>query len=240
MLPAKITKSDFLLFCEAPRHLWARKNGKIQRPTSDFDQHLAAEGYAVERLAQDYFHSVFLPQNPASLLLWQQTYTDGPFEARLDMLVYRPDPGVYDLYEIKSATGVDRSDLFDVAYQALVLSSQVPLERCFLLHLNKEYIHSGELDLARLFSAEDVTGQVAEMLPALDGLRQDALLAAQASSPASLPTAFPPGNAPARRSAIPGCPISRSMTSRASARKRRSSCSTWASRMQRIFPHPLR
>ena len=26
----RITKSDFLLYCEAPRHLWAKKHGQIE------------------------------------------------------------------------------------------------------------------------------------------------------------------------------------------------------------------
>ena len=46
-----ISKSDFLLYLEAPRHL-------------------IEEGYEVENLAREYFDSVFLPQTPNTHLFW--------------------------------------------------------------------------------------------------------------------------------------------------------------------------
>ena len=96
----KITKSDFRLYCDAPRHLWAKKNGRIESPVSDNDQHLAEEGNRVERIAQEYLSTIFIPQNPGAQLLWQQTFIDGPYEARLDALVFKASSNSYDLYEI--------------------------------------------------------------------------------------------------------------------------------------------
>lgn len=180
---ARITKSDFLLFCEAPRHLWAKKHGQIEISISDFDQHLAEEGNRVEALAQEFLASVLLPQQPGDQLLWQQTYSDESFDSRLDGLVFKPNPNTYDLYEIKSSTGVDKEIVYDVTFQAVILEKQLSIDHYYVLHLNKEYIRSGELDLAALFIAEDITDKVKALMAEVELLRREALRVAQLSNP---------------------------------------------------------
>ena len=192
----RISKSDFLLYCEAPRHLWAKKNGRIELSLSDFDQHLIDQGYQVEGLAREYLDTVLLPQNPGQKLLWQQTFCDGPFEARLDVLIYKPETDTDDLYEIKSSTALDKENLYDVAYQASILKNQINIDHFYLLHLDKEYIRSGELDLARLFVSDDVTDKVNNLLPEIELLRWEALRAAQALDPDSLAHCLTPNDCP--------------------------------------------
>jgi len=179
----RITKSDFLLFCEAPRHLWAKKHGQIEISISDFDQHLAEEGNRVESLAQEFLASVLLPQQPGDQLLWQQTYSDESFDSRLDGLVFKPKLNTYDLYEIKSSTGVDKDIVYDVTFQAVILAKHNPVDHYYVLHLNKEYIRSGELDLAALFIAEDITDKVKALMAEVELLRGEALRVAQLSNP---------------------------------------------------------
>jgi hypothetical protein len=179
----RITKSDFLLNCEAPRHLWAKKHGQIEVSISDFDQHLAEEGNRVEALAQEFLASVFLPQHPGDQLLWQHTYSDDSFDSRLDGLVFKPKSNTYDLYEIKSSTGVDKDIVYDVTFQAVILAKQIPIDHYCVLHLNKEYIRSGELDLAALFIAEDVSDKVRALMPEVGLLRGEALRVEQLIDP---------------------------------------------------------
>lgn len=180
---ARITKSDFLLYCEAPRHLWAKKHGQIEVSISDFDQHLAEEGNRVEALAQEFLASVFLPQHPSDQLLWQQTYSDDSFDSRLDGLVFKPKSNTFDLYEIKSSTGVDKDIVYDVTFQAVILAKQIPVDHYYVLHLNKEYIRTGELDLAALFIAEDISDKVRALMPEVGLLRGEALWVVQLSDP---------------------------------------------------------
>ncbi len=179
----RITKSDFLLYCEAPRHLWAKKHGQIEISISDFDQHLAEEGNRVEALAQEFLASVLLPQHPGDQLLWQQTYSDNSFDSRLDGLVFKPKSNTYDLYEIKSSTGVDKDIVYDVTFQAVILAKQISIDHYYVLHLNKEYIRSGKLDLAALFIAEDISDKVKTLMPEVELLRGEALRVAQLSNP---------------------------------------------------------
>lgn len=192
----RITKTDFLLYCEAPRHLWAKRHHKIEQTLSDFDRHLIDEGYGVEVLAQEYFKSNFLPEHPQADLFWQRTFTSGPFEARVDALVYWPGNESYDLYEVKSGTSADKKDLYDVTFQSMVLRGQIKIEHYFLLHLNKEYIRSEEIDLSQLFVAEDVTLKVEALLPEITELSRMSVLAASATDPESLPHCLAPKNCP--------------------------------------------
>jgi hypothetical protein len=49
-----LTKSDFLLFLEAPRHLWAEKHGLIDKTPSVFDINVMRQGYEVEAFAKEF------------------------------------------------------------------------------------------------------------------------------------------------------------------------------------------
>jgi len=190
----QITKSDFLLYCEAPRHLWAKKHGIEKKSLSVFDQHLIDQGYQVEELAYKYIQTILIPQNPGKELLWQKTFSDGPFEARCDALLSPPDLNTYDLYEIKSSTSVDKDDLYDVAYQALIIKSLIDVDHFYLLHLNKDYVRSGEIDISQLFIAEDVSDKVINLLPEIKLLRSDAIKATQETNFDTLPHCFSPNN----------------------------------------------
>ncbi len=173
--PFRLSKSDFMLFCEAPRHLWAKAHGALQVSLTDFDQHLMNEGNKVEALAREYLTDVLLPHCPGVELIWQRTYSDGPFLTRLDGLVHKPATDSYDLYEIKSSTKVSKEIELDVSYQAAILQKHIPVDHYFVVHLNREYIRNGALDLSSLFIAEDVTATVLELLPSIELCREAAL-----------------------------------------------------------------
>jgi hypothetical protein len=47
-----LSKTDFLLFLEAPMHLWAHAHNQIQNKShSAYEQHLIQQGQQVEALA---------------------------------------------------------------------------------------------------------------------------------------------------------------------------------------------
>ena len=168
-----------MLYCEAPRHLWAKKQGTFEPQLSEFDQHLMNEGSRVEALAFEYLSKTYIPQHPGEELLWQQAYSDGPYDARLDALVHKTRSNSYDLYEIKSSTKVDRENVFDVTFQAVILEKQIIIDNLYLLHLDKDYIRSGDLDLASLFIAEDISEKVNALKPEVLLLREEALQVAE-------------------------------------------------------------
>jgi hypothetical protein len=201
-----ITKSDFLLYCEAPRHLWAKKHGSIEQKITPFDQHLIDDGSRVESLGQEYLSIILVPQNPGDQLLWQQTYTDGSFETRLDGLVFHTSSKSYDLYEIKSSTKIDKKIIDDVTFQATVLDQNIKIDHYFVLHLDKEYIRSGKLDLSSLFIADDISDKVSKSKNEVAHLRDEALRIAELKDPDEAEICFDPKNCPCPEICHPGNP----------------------------------
>jgi hypothetical protein len=73
-------------------------------------------------------------------------------------------------------TGAGRNHLDDLAFQLSVLKrSKVPVSKCFVIHLNSEYVRVGELNIEELFKIEDVTDKVMERLPAVEAQMETAL-----------------------------------------------------------------
>jgi hypothetical protein len=203
---AIITKSDYLLYCEAPRHLWAKINGRITQPGSEMDRLTGEQGYQVEALAQEYLEYLVAMEYPHGQLSWQTPFSDGAFEARVDALLYLPEEDIYELFEIKSATTVDKTDLLDITFQAAILKRHMHVVHYHLLHLNREYIRQDDLELPQLFIREDVTENVADLLPEVELLRQKAWAATQATDPGHLDQCLTPRQCPCPEVCFPLLP----------------------------------
>ena len=170
-----LTKSDFLLFLDAPLHLWAKKHGHIHKTPTVFDINVMNQGYEVETLAKEYLEKYVLRPDENENLIFQRIFTSKQFSARTDILIHKPATDSYDLYEVKSGTKVKKENLYDVTYQFLIVNKQIKIDRVFILHLNSEYIRYSRLNLAELFVAEDVTQKVYELKEEVDIKREIAL-----------------------------------------------------------------
>ncbi len=81
--------------------------------------------------------------------------------ARTDILV--PVSGdAWDLVEVKSTTSLkEEVHLPDIAFQAYVLAGAgIKLRKCFLAHINNEFVRHGAIDPQKFFTLEDVTRSV--------------------------------------------------------------------------------
>lgn len=66
-----------------------------------------------------------------------------------------------NLYEIKSTTQSKKHHIPDLAFQKFVLEKEgVKIDRCFIIHLNKEYQKNGDLNPKELCTVEEVTEEV--------------------------------------------------------------------------------
>jgi len=75
--------------------------------------------------------------------------------------------GMVDLYEVKSANSVKEEHLPDIAVQSHIVSgSGLSVDRCFVMHLNRDYVHPG---LGELFVSEDCTDLLGPHLACLPG-----------------------------------------------------------------------
>jgi len=178
-----ISKTDFLVFCECPKHFWAVKHGyPSAEPLTAMDQFRMQQGQQVEQLALDFIEQHILPRYAHAQLLWQHTATHDGFLARSDVLIFDETADEYDLYEIKSSTSVHKEHLPDAAFQCEVFSNTLRIRNVYIVHLNAEYRIQEALDLAELFRCEDITGQVMELQPSIALLMQAARQALQLDS----------------------------------------------------------
>lgn len=174
-----ITKSDFLTYLDAPRHLWALKNNKIEETNKNaYILHLFEQGQEVERLAEEYIKGFLLPQyhTDKGHFLRQPTGNDGDFQARTDLLVQNMDTGKWDMFEIKSSTQVEKRHIQDVTFQTLVFQKTHELGKIYVLHVNGDYVRNGELNLKELFVPTDVTEKVEAEKDNVHNMRYEALV----------------------------------------------------------------
>lgn len=156
-----LSKTDFLLFLDAPMHLWAKAHGKLEEKiTTPYEQHLLQQGQQIEALARVYIETVLLPQYAHAEVLWQPVYDDGRFQIRADALIFDINTGLYDLYEIKSSTTIHAEHKLDLTFQVLLLESSLKLRHAYLLHIDKTYQHRDALDLERFFITEEISQEV--------------------------------------------------------------------------------
>lgn len=187
----KLTKSNFLTYLDAPMHLWADIHDKLEKPLSSYDQHLLQEGYKVEKLARQFLETLAAGK-PHTELHWQRPYVNQNYEAKADALIHHLDSDTYDIYEIKSSTSVDKTNLYDATFQFLVLNTQIKINKIYIVHLNKEYVRYGRLNIDNLFLAEDVTDAVHEATIEVDFERENALAVLQTSSHHTIKSCYKP------------------------------------------------
>lgn len=186
-----LTKSNFLTYLDAPMHLWVDDNNKFEKPLTVYEQHLLHEGYKVEKLAKEYLQN-FVHNNTQFKLIWQSTYNDKNYEAKADALLHNSETDTYDIYEIKSSTSVDKTNLWDATFQYLVLNKQIKINKVHILHLNSEYTRFGALSIDSLFAAEDITDKVKEFLQDVDIEREKALLVLNSENHFNIETCYNP------------------------------------------------
>jgi hypothetical protein len=71
----------------------------------------------------------------------------------------------WDLVEVKSTTSLkEEVHLPDIAFQAFVLTGAgIKLRKCFLAHINNEFVRHGPVDPKKFFTLEDVTRPISTL-----------------------------------------------------------------------------
>lgn len=187
-----ISKTTFLSFLECPRNVWLQ----IHRPDeagkcelSDFELHILEQGNEVEAEAQKLFPSgvqIISTEDQAvedtkklmedkTPTIFQATFFEDGFIAKNDMLSYDAEKDCWNLYEVKGTNAIkedsagNRDHIDDLAFQLSVLHhAGVQVGKCFIIHLNKEYVRIGDIDLKALFEIEDVTEKIEARLPEIE------------------------------------------------------------------------
>lgn len=195
----KLTKTDFIAYLDAPRHLWAIKNNKMdKKEIGAYLEHLFEQGYEVERYAEQYIQQYLKPEYKAKEqdILIQPTHIDGDFEARTDVLILNPQTKKWDMYEIKSTTSITKKHKYDATFQTLIFQQKYKLGDIYILHLNREYVRGDVLDLKALFKATRITDEVNKLKDKVHELRYEALETIQEEDYRNVPACIRPKTCP--------------------------------------------
>ena len=180
-----ISKSKYVSGLQCPTLLWTQYNDPNSIPKPDAAKLAIFEtGHKVGDLAKDLFPGgteISWSDDPKGRMertaaetqelmkrrvpLYEASFLIDGCYCRADLLV-PTDGEAWDLYEVKSATGVKDVNLHDVAFQAWAIERfGVRLDRLYLVHLDNTFVRQGEIDVQGLFHAEDVTTRARALMP---------------------------------------------------------------------------
>ncbi len=155
-----ISKSDYLSYRDSPMHLWAGFHDKLDIAVpSLYNRFIMEQGQELESIAETYLKEKFSDLE----LFTQRTFSTGHFLARPDIVVVNPKSGLLDIYEIKSSSSVKKDHKYDLTFQYLVCNDVSPIGNVYIVHINKEFIRSGEINFSTFFNIANLNETVSEL-----------------------------------------------------------------------------
>ncbi|MFC2021094.1 DUF2779 domain-containing protein [Chloroflexota bacterium] len=178
MKPQLLSKSRYLLGLQCLKYLWTsfHEPEKIAEPDAA-TRYLFDQGHLVGELAKKLFPGgVDIPvddfmgsiRQTRELLKQRRTVFEaailtGNIYSRIDILSPAND-NEWDIIEVKSATRVKDVDVDDVSFQRFCCQQAgLEIRKCFLAHINNEYVRQGEIVPDQLFITEDITERVEDV-----------------------------------------------------------------------------
>ncbi len=171
-----LTKSKYMIGLQCPKYLWMEFHEPDKLPKTDkAQQHIFDEGNLVGEWAKKLFpKGIDIPTEPfgenlkksSELLskkkpLFEAAFSVTQLYSRADIL--NPIPKGWDIIEVKMSTEVKKEHIPDVAFQKYVYEhAGLKINKCFLMHINNEYVRKGEINVKKLFVKEDISKEVAE------------------------------------------------------------------------------
>ncbi|MEI7525993.1 MAG: DUF2779 domain-containing protein [Mariniphaga sp.] len=174
-----LSKSKYTRGINCQKSLWLYVYKSEERQVSEASMAVMSQGTSVGELACEYFPGgkmavledypwiesakrtqEFIRQGVETI--YEATFIYDDTLVAVDIL-HKKD-GKWCLYEVKSTNSVKPQHIKDVAVQYYVLKGcGLDLEDAFLMHLNRDYVKRGELDIKQLFLPESVMGQILPM-----------------------------------------------------------------------------
>lgn len=145
-------------------------------------QHVFDEGHRIGELAKRLFpDGVDIPSQDfignlnktrellkARKPLFEPGFYVDSYYSRLDVL-NSVGHEEWDIYEVKGSTTVKDINIHDVSFQRhCAQKAGLSIRRCFVVHLNNQYVKNGEIDPLQLFTTEDVTDLVNEVASGIE------------------------------------------------------------------------
>jgi hypothetical protein len=178
-----LSKSKYLNGLQCSKLLWVAVNDFTRLPqVNETTQSVFDQGHFVGELAQTLYPgglnvynssiSDNLRETKAALVLRKPLFEAGFSASRLFCRVDILNPvgdEAWDIIEVKSSTEIRAEHLHDVAFQRHCCHlAGLPVQRCRIVYLNKDFIKNGDVDPAQLFNIEDVTDRLGEFSSGID------------------------------------------------------------------------
>ena len=182
----QLSKSDYLQYLKHPAWLWLKKHQPDKIPPIDantqarFDAGNEFEEYA-EQLFPGATKLTWTPGKPGSynqlLLDTKQEMEKGTevlFQARfisgrltfIADVIENVEENTYNIYEIKSTNELKKEHFPDLSFQQVVMEQLgYKVHKIYVIHLNREYVRQGEINVKELTYKTDVTEKVKALLP---------------------------------------------------------------------------
>ena len=191
MLPTILTKSMYMKGLQCPKYLWIVCHEKERIPPYDESTlHLFDQGHLIEEFAKklfpsgveiraDYWDYAISNERSLKALELRKPLFEAGFVAdagaegiysRADILMpVAGNDDEWDIIEVKSGTSVKEDHIQDVAFQKhCYMKAGLKIRKCFLLHVNNEYVRKGAIDTKKLFVKEDITDLVNNALKGIE------------------------------------------------------------------------
>jgi len=172
-----LSKSKYCNGLQCPKLLWVHYNDKQRLPPWDASvQARFEQGYTIgdwaKSLYPDGVEIEFRPGAFAEMIaetaeavtlrkpIFEAAFSRDGAYAQADVLV--PVGGdAWDVVEVKSSTSVKTVYLDDLAFQLCLYESEgLKINRCFVMHVNNQYVRWGEIEADKLLIKKDVTDEV--------------------------------------------------------------------------------
>lgn len=189
-----LSKTDYILYRECPKNAWY----KIHRPDvffqselTEFEKSIIETGNEVESAARKLFPAGILIEGRDAKareatrdyiakkqgVLFQPIFVKDGYLAAVDILKYEPETGGYSVYEVKATNDIDKKTHYhDLTFQVNLLKKcGLKINKANLIHLNPDYVRSGELNVSELFKIVDATAAAEELADGVNAEMAEAL-----------------------------------------------------------------
>lgn len=176
----RLSKSQYCKGRKCLKRVWLYNFRKeLMEPPSAFQETIFEQGHEVGRLAHRMFPGGVLVEqdltDPEGALaqtsklmaagvpaIFEAAFLHDNILIRADIVAQNTD-GTWDLFEVKSTTSVKKEHLQDAAVQRYVLlGTSFPLRSVHLVHLNREYVKRGPIEVDQLFQRELLDKRIEE------------------------------------------------------------------------------
>lgn len=171
-----ISKSKYIVGLRSLKELWANYHAKEMLPEVDAQTQLIFDqGHKVGNLAKELFpggidldsirnfnETIEATKDAVKHRkpIYEATFAEDRMYARADILV-PSGTDEWDLYEVKSSTGVKEDYLQDVAFQNVCYKAAgIKINKSFVIHVDSSYVFFEPLDIDQFFAIVDVTNEI--------------------------------------------------------------------------------